>query len=133
MHDFGYHSCYVSIPYLIVRIYLCYYQGFIFLLLLILCIATEFATSLNVNFNQSTYSVNENDRILQPVLILSNPSSTDITVQVRSTDKTATGEYHDRGMYIIGSMQHRIVHCICLLIYKVAADMDCYNYTHIHK
>ena len=92
MHDFGYHSCYVSIPYLIVCIYLCYYQGFIFLLLLILCIATEFATSLNVNFNQSTYSVNENDRILQPVLILSNPSSTDITVQVRSTDKTATGE-----------------------------------------
>ena len=46
-----------------------------------------------VSFNQSTYSVNEDDGPAQPVLVLSNPSSTDITVQVISSDDiTATGE-----------------------------------------
>ena len=43
-------------------------------------------------FNQSTYSVNEDDGPAQPVLVLSNPSSTDITVQVRDNENTATGE-----------------------------------------
>ena len=38
------------------------------------------------------YYVNENDGPAQPVLVLSNPSSTDITVQVRSNNITATGE-----------------------------------------
>ena len=45
-----------------------------------------------MSFNQSTYSVDEDDGPAQPVLVLSNPSSTDITVQVRSNDITATGE-----------------------------------------
>ena len=45
-----------------------------------------------VSFSQSTYSVNEDDGPAQPVLVLSNPSSTDITVQVESNDITATGE-----------------------------------------
>ena len=62
------------------------------MLVILFIAATEFATSLNVSFNQPTYSVNENDGVLQPVLVLSESSSTDITVQVRSTDKTATGE-----------------------------------------
>jgi len=46
----------------------------------------------NVSFSQSTYSVDEDDGPVQPVLVLSNPSSTDITVQVGSNDITATGE-----------------------------------------
>ena len=45
-----------------------------------------------VHFSQSTYSVNEDDGVVQPVLVLSNPSSTDITVQVRDNSNTATGE-----------------------------------------
>ena len=45
-----------------------------------------------IGFNQSTYTVDEDDGPAQPVLVLSNPSSTDITVQVRSNDITATGE-----------------------------------------
>ena len=45
-----------------------------------------------VSFSQSTYSVNEDDGPAQPVLVLSNPSSTDITVQVRDNGNTATGE-----------------------------------------
>ena len=46
-----------------------------------------------VFFNQSAYSVDESD-VLYPLLALSNPSLTDITVQVFSTDGSATGEYH---------------------------------------
>jgi len=45
-----------------------------------------------IGFNQSTYTVDEDDGPAQPVLVLSSPSSTDITVQVRSNDVTATGE-----------------------------------------
>ena len=37
------------------------------------------------------YSVNENEGPVQPVLVLSNPSSTSITVQVTDGMGTATG------------------------------------------
>ena len=46
-----------------------------------------------VSFSQSTYSVNEDDGPAQPVLVLSNPSSINITVQVINTDGSAVGEY----------------------------------------
>ena len=46
----------------------------------------------SVKFNQSAYSVNEGNEVLQIVLVLSNPSSTDITVEVLSTDGSATGK-----------------------------------------
>ena len=52
-----------------------------------------FLLAITVNFEQSMYSVNENAGPAQPVLVLSNPSSTDITVQVFNTDGSATGEY----------------------------------------
>ena len=44
-------------------------------------------------FEESAYSVDENDGPAQPVLVLSNPSSMTITVQVTNTDGSATGEY----------------------------------------
>ena len=44
-------------------------------------------------FSQSTYSVNESNGHLQPVLILSNPSTIDFTVQVFScSNDSAIGE-----------------------------------------
>ena len=43
-------------------------------------------------FNQSTYNVGEGAGPGQPVLLLSNPSSTDITVQVRDNQNNATSE-----------------------------------------
>ena len=49
-------------------------------------------TAIAISFSQWTYSVDEDDGPAQPVLVLSNPSSTDITVQVRSNDITATGK-----------------------------------------
>ena len=44
-------------------------------------------------FSQSAYSVNENDEPAQAVLVLTNPASTDITVEVYNTDGSAISEY----------------------------------------
>jgi len=49
-------------------------------------------TDVTISFNQPLYNINENDGILQPVLVLSNPSSFDATVRVRDAKKTAKGE-----------------------------------------
>jgi len=47
------------------------------------------------SFDQSpaTYVVNEGCGSVQPVLSLSNSSSINITVQVSTTNRSATGEY----------------------------------------
>ena len=52
-----------------------------------------FYVAPTITFNQSTYTINEDDGLVTIVLILSNPSTTDITVQVLTTDGSATGEY----------------------------------------
>ena len=44
-------------------------------------------------FDQPTYSVDEDGGPAQPALVLSNSISTNITVEVFSTDGSATGEY----------------------------------------
>ena len=46
-----------------------------------------------VNFEKSTYSIDEYDGAIYPVLILSNPVSTNVTVKVFSTDGSADGEH----------------------------------------
>ena len=48
---------------------------------------------MSASFNQSTYIVNENDQLVQPVLVLNDSLATDITVQVMTSDITATGDY----------------------------------------
>ena len=45
-------------------------------------------------FNQSTYSVYENAGPVQPVVLISEPLSIDITVQIITIDGSATGEYY---------------------------------------
>ena len=47
----------------------------------------------NVSFGRPVYGVNEDNGPAQPVLVLSNPLSTDILVQVNATDGSATGQY----------------------------------------
>ena len=46
-----------------------------------------------MTFSQTTYSVDENDGPAQPTLVLDNPSSTDITIEVTSGGGSAIGEY----------------------------------------
>ena len=52
-----------------------------------------FLLGINVRFEQSTYSVDEDAGPAQPVLVLSGPSSMTFTVTVTNTDGSATGEY----------------------------------------
>ena len=52
-----------------------------------------FSLAITVTFNQTTYSVDEDAGPAQPGLVLSNPSSTDITVEVATGGGSATGEY----------------------------------------
>jgi len=58
-----------------------------------LCHMVLNSIAITITFDLSTYRVNEDDRPAQPVLALSNPSSTDIAIQVFNTDRSATGEY----------------------------------------
>lgn len=46
-----------------------------------------------ISFNQSTYSVNENDVAVKPVLILSDPETNNITVQIEDVENSAKSEY----------------------------------------
>jgi len=50
-----------------------------------------FVVAIKASFNESKYSFNESSTQAQPVLVLSNPSSTDITVQVVSMNGSAGG------------------------------------------
>ena len=50
------------------------------------------STDITVRFDQSTYIVDEDEGPAQPVLVLSNPSSTDITVVVNVTGGSANGK-----------------------------------------
>ena len=48
--------------------------------------------ALTINFSHETYFVNENNVSVQAKLILSNPSSRNITVQIDTFDNNATGK-----------------------------------------
>ena len=53
----------------------------------------SYLSVITVMFNQSEYIVNEDAGSAQPVLIISNPLSTDITIHVTSTDALGIGEH----------------------------------------
>ena len=48
---------------------------------------------LTVSFEEQVYDANENNETVEPVLVLSNSSSSVIIVQVFSTDGSATGKH----------------------------------------
>ena len=52
-----------------------------------------FPTAATVRFEHQSYNVNEDAGKVEPMLILSNPSSTDLTVEVMITGGSATGKY----------------------------------------
>ena len=67
---------------------------------------------MTVSFNQSTYIINENDQLVQPVLVLNSSLATDITVQVMTSDITATGEYINIiiiNMFIVLILQEEVL------------------------
>ena len=50
--------------------------------------------AISVNFSQLEYEIAERNKPAQPVLVLSNPSSTNIIITVQNTDITAKGTYN---------------------------------------
>ena len=58
-----------------------------------IAVCSLFVLATIVMFNQSMYNVDEDTGPAQLILVLSNPSSSDITVQVITEDGSATGEY----------------------------------------
>ena len=65
--------------------------GIIHFSTLLYIILSFYCTAATVSFSQSTYRVNENEGLVQPVLVLSNPSSINVTVRVTDEGGTATG------------------------------------------
>ena len=51
---------------------------------------------ITVSFGQGMYSINENAGVVQVSLILSNPSSTVVNVNIFNTNVTANGKYISR-------------------------------------
>jgi len=64
-----------------------------------------------INFSQSTYSVNENDDLVQTVLILSNPSVFDVTLQNRDISVDSPGIKH---LYITIYYIHSYVYLLIM-------------------
>ena len=82
---------FVNQEYILTYSYMNYCVTFVVLLIFFTAL-TDCVTSLNVKFVQSLYFVVETDGVFQPELVLSESSSTNITVQVIADDITATGE-----------------------------------------
>ena len=59
-------------------------------------------TDIILRFNQTTYRINENDGSFQPVLVLSNPSLTDLTIQVIDNEVSAISSLNGGFDYISG-------------------------------
>ena len=50
------------------------------------------STATSIKFNQSIYSINEDNGLLQPVVILSNPFPINVNIQVLSIENSATSK-----------------------------------------
>ena len=50
----------------------------------------SYLLATTVSFKQRVYNVSEIDGLAQPTLVLSNPSSTDIIIQVKDKGNNAT-------------------------------------------
>ena len=48
--------------------------------------------AITISFSESIYNVNENDGQVELMLVLSYPSSSDITIRIDTIDREATGE-----------------------------------------
>lgn len=81
----------VGLAWIVIQV--CTYMACIYIYYIILLPNDCFTyIASNVKFSQSSYSTAEDDGPLKPVLILNNSLTTNITIQVRDNNNTATGE-----------------------------------------
>ena len=57
-----------------------------------ICVCVIKHLDIILRFSQATYSVNENDESVQLALVLTNPSSFDIMVEVKDKEVSATSK-----------------------------------------
>ena len=78
----------------------------------------NFLAAITVRFNELIYFVNENETV-ELLIILSNPSATDITVQIMSSDVTAISKYEHNHYLLHMNMciYIYIAHCIMYSLY----------------
>ena len=63
------------------------------LIIMRLCAIYHLSLAIIVMFSKSSYDAAKDGGAVTPLLVLSNPSSTSTTIQVFTTDGSATGEY----------------------------------------
>ena len=59
------------------------------MIIIAVCMCKISLIDVTVNFDQSTYNVNENSRMVQPVITLSNPAAFDIRIRIRDVGRSA--------------------------------------------
>ena len=73
----------------------------------------SFGIDPTISFKQSTYNVAEDYGLAETVLVLSNPSSLDITVQVLDNSVTARGTRKSSTMHIIINLLQYVTGFVC--------------------
>ena len=58
-----------------------------------ICIYNDILAAITISFNELIYFVNESNETVELLVILSNPSATDITVHTMSNNVTAISKY----------------------------------------
>ena len=64
-----------------------------------------YAVAATISFSQSQYSIVEGNEPLKPLLLLSNPSSYVITIQVESINGNASGKYNNGYVFVTACWQ----------------------------
>ena len=78
--------------------------------------------AITISFDRFKYFLNENNGTVQLKAILSNPSATEITVQIIINDGTAISKYADTRMYT-----HTCTLCTCTHKHTYTLHTNC-NY-----
>ena len=79
---------------------------------------------VTISFNQTMYRANESDRAVEIMVSLSNPSMTDITVQIVSSDITAISESTHITLLSNLPVWHRIHICMYTYIHIKTQDSE---------
>ena len=73
-------------------------------MLMLLCV-------VQVRFNQTSYTIDEDEGAVHPVLVLNNQSSYDIAVQINIITGSATGNYTNTEAYIMNICYSFVKYC----------------------
>ena len=88
--------------------------------------------AITISFNQMMYRANESDGTVEIMINLSNPSMTDITVQIVSSDITAISESTNHDIIKPSSMASHTFTYIYIPTYTLYHTLHIRVYTYVH-